>query len=172
MRGRAFAITWHEADTPAMLKTAYQNEREGAIRTRLQGLWLLRSGWTLGTVAEALGVHYRTVQRWVAWYRVGGLTAVQARRMGGVGPTPFLTPEQEAVVAEEVASGRFRTGNEIRAWIAERFGVQYTRGGVYGLLERLRCAPKVPRPVHPKADHAAQEAWKKGDSRKHFKRPG
>jgi transposase len=172
MRGRILAITWQEADTPATLKAAYQREHDGAMRTRLQGLWLLRCGWTMAAVAEALGVHYRTVQRWVAWYRAGGLTTVRAHRMGGVGQIPFLTPAQEAEVAAEVATGRFRTGNEVRAWIAERFGVAYTLGGVYGLLERLRCAPKVPRPVHPKADQAAQDAWKKGDSRKPFGRQG
>jgi len=127
-------------------------------------LWLLRAGWTLGAVAAALGVHYRSVQRWAAWYRVGGVAAVRAHRMGGTGQAPFLTPAQEAAVAAEVETGRFRTGEEIRAWIAARFGVDYTLGGLYSLLERLRCRPKVPRPVHAKADQAAQAAWKKGDS--------
>ncbi|MBI2320532.1 MAG: winged helix-turn-helix domain-containing protein [Chloroflexi bacterium] len=128
----------------------------------MHGLWLLRDGWRLGEVSEVVGVHYRTVQRWVAWYRVGGLAAVQAHKMGGTGQAPFLTSAQEAEVAAAVATGRFRTGEELRAWIAERFGVAYTVGGVYSLLERLRCRPKVPRPMHAKADRAAQEAWKKG----------
>ncbi|HVE68193.1 MAG TPA: winged helix-turn-helix domain-containing protein, partial [Solirubrobacteraceae bacterium] len=47
------------------------------------------------------------------------------------------------------------------AWVAERWGVHYTEGGMYALLQRLRCAPKVPRPVHEKADTAAQARWKK-----------
>ena len=54
---------------------------------------------------------------------------------------------------------------EIRAWVQERWGVSYTEGGMYALLGRLRCAPKVPRPVHEKADHLAQARWKKGGSR-------
>lgn len=123
---------------------------------------MLREGRALGEVAAVVGVHYRTVQRWVAWYRAGGVAAVRARKMGGTGQAPFLTPAQEAAVAAEVETGCFRTGEEIRTWIAERFEVSYTLGGVYSLLERLACKRKVPRPVHAKADRAAQEAFKKG----------
>lgn len=149
-----------------MLKAAYQAERDAAVRTRLHGLWLLHEGRSLGEVAEVVGVHYRTVQRWVAWYRTDGVAALRARKMGGTGQAPFLTPEQEAAVAAEVETGRFGTGNEIRAWIAREFGVEYTLGGLYSLLERLGCSPRVPRPVHAKADPAAQEAFQKGGSRK------
>lgn len=113
-----------------------------------------------------MGAHYRSVQRWVAWYRAGGVAAVRARKMGGTGQAPFLRPAQAAAVAAEVETGRLRTGEEIRAWIAARFGVEYTLGGLYSLLERLRCSPKVPRPIHAKADRAQQEAFKKGGSRK------
>ena len=59
---------------------------------------------------------------------------------------------------------------EIRRWVEERWGVSYTEGGMYALLHRLRCAPKVPRPVHEKADHLAQARWKKGGSRKPSRR--
>lgn len=162
--GRPFEVAWGERDTPGALKAAYQAARDAAVRTRLHGLWLLRDGRTLGEVAEVVGVHYRTVQRWVAWYRRGGVAAVRARKMGGTGQAPFLTPEQEAAVAAEVETGRFGTGNEIRSWIAGCFGVEYTLGGLYSLLERLRCSPKVPRPVHAKGDRAQQAVFKKGGS--------
>jgi transposase len=133
-------------------------------------LWLLRSGRTLGEVAAVVGVHYRTVQRWAAWYRAGGVAAIRTRKMGGKGQAPFLTAAQEAEVAAEVETGRFRTGEQIRAWIAARFGVAYTLGGLYGLLARLRCRPKIPRPLHAKADQTAQAAWKKGASRARWRR--
>ena len=53
---------------------------------------------------------------------------------------------------------------QLRDWIARQYGASYTLGGVYSLLQRLKCAPKVPRPVHAKADPELQEAWKKGVS--------
>ena len=161
-RGRPFEVEWQEQDTAEALRAAARRERDGRARERLQGLWLLRTGRSLEEVAAVLGVHYRTVQRWVAWYRAGGLAPLRERRPGGAGPAPRLSPAQERRLAEEVASGAFRTASAIRDWIAAEFGVEYRVGGVYSLLDRLRCAPKVPRPLHVKADLAEQARWKKG----------
>ncbi len=166
MRGKPFVVAWREGDTPEALKAAYQKERESQVRTRLHGLWLLRSGWPLGTVAEALGSHYRSVQRWVAWYREGGVSLIRSHKMGGRGQQPFLSPEAQEQVAEVVATGRFRTSGEIRDWIAREYEANYTVDGVYSLLRWLKCAPKVPRPFHVKADIEAQQAWKKGGSKR------
>jgi transposase len=69
----------------------------------------------------------------------------------------------EERVAEEIASGRFRTAAEIREWIATAYHVNYQIGGIYTLVARLECRLKVPRPIHPRSDLAQQEAWKKGD---------
>jgi transposase len=166
MKGRPFEVDWRETDSPEALKAAYQRERDPQVRTRLHGLWLLRCGWRLDRVAEVVGAHYRSVQRWVAWYRKGGLAEVQKHRLGGQGPMPFLSPEVERQVSDEVAEGRFRTAGEIRDWIAEQYEASYTMGGIYTLLKRLKCSPKVPRPVHTKTDREAQAAWKKGDYNK------
>ena len=117
-----------------------------------------------------LGVHERTVTRWLAWYRAGGLAAVEGRHAGGQGAPSFLTAAQREELAAEVATGRFRTAAQIRAWVEERWGVAYTEGGMYALLGRLGCGPKVPRPVHAKADQRAQARWKKGGSRRPSRR--
>ncbi len=172
MRGRAFEMTWPEEDTSEALKAAYQGERDIELRTRLHGLWLLRSGWRLPSVAAAVGVHYRTVQRWVGWYREGGVAKVLSHKMGGKGQEPFLTDEAQEQVAQEVGTGRFRTAGEIRDWIAEQYGVTYKVGGIYSLMRRLRCAPKVPRPVHAKANQEQQASWKKGGSDKLLRKLG
>jgi transposase len=162
MAGIRVQIAWEEQDTPEALRGRYRNEEEGEVRSRLHALWLLRTGWNMEQVAEIVGVHYRTVQRWVGWYRHGGVAEVCVHHSGGQGQPAWLTPEQEAAVAEEAAKGAFTTAAEARRWVAEQFGVTYRPKGIYGLLRRVRCRPKVPRPVHTKADLAAQEAWKKG----------
>ena len=164
-RGRPFVVAWADEDTEEALRTAFREEQRADVRDRLHALWLLRSGERrLAEVATVLGVQYRTVQRWVGWYREGGLAAIRSHRMGGVGQTPWLTPEEQEEVAREVATGRFRNAAAIGTWIAEQYGVTYREGGLYDLLERLRCKPKVPRPLHAQANPEAQEAWKKGDS--------
>ena len=162
-RGRPFVVAWRDEDTEEALRTAYRAERDPALRQRVQALWLLRGDTRLvGEVASVIGVEYRTVQRWVGWYRTGGLAAVRSHRLGGPGQPPRLTPEQQEQVAKEVETGRFRSAATIRVWITETFGVTYSEGGMYTLLARLRCAPKVPRPLHTKANLEDQEAWKKG----------
>ena len=172
MRGRPFEVAWGEEDATEALKAAYRRERDVELRTRLHGLWLLRSGRRLSSVAATVGVHYRTVQTWVGWYREGGVREVVSHRMGGKGQEPFLGDDDQVEVAEEVATGRFRTAGEIREWIAEQYGVTYTMGGIYSLMRRLRCSPKVPRPVHAKADQEQQASWKKGGSNKPSPKPG
>ena len=171
MRGRPFEVTWREEDTTEALKAAYRRERDIELRTRLHGLWLLRSGRRLSSVAAAGGVHYRTVQTWVAWYREGGVPKVLSHRMGGKGQEPFLTDEAEEQVAEEVATGRFRTAAEIRDWIAEQYRVIYKTGSIYSLMSRLKCTPKIPRPMHAKADQEQQACWKKEGSSRLLHRP-
>ena len=171
MRGRPFEVAWREEDTTEALKAAYRGERDIELRTRLHGLWLLRSGWRLSSVAGTVGVHYRTVQTWVGWYREGGLPNVVSHKMGGKGREPFLPYEAQEQVAEEVSAGRFRTGGEIRDWIAEEYGVTYKIGGIYSLMSRIKCAPKVPRPIHEKADPEQQASWKKGGFARPLQKP-
>jgi transposase len=170
--GRAFVVAWQEEDTEEAVRAAYRAERDVVVRQRLHALWLLRSGdRRMDEVAGLVGANYRTVQRWVAWYRDGGLDAIRTHRMGGYGQTSRLTEEQQEQLAAEVATGRFRNAVAIRAWVAETFGVTYTEGGMYSLLERLRCNPKVPRPLHQKANLDDQEAWKRGDFETRSARP-
>ena len=167
MHGRPFEVTWRESDTPEALKSAYQRERDPEVRTRLHGLWLLRCGWHLGRVAEAMGTHYRSVQRWVAWYRQGGLPEVMRHKMGGPGRQPLLRLEEEIQVSDAVARGRFRTVWEIREWIAQQYGASYTLGGVYNLLKRLKCSPKVRSLVRAKTTRQVRATWKKGKGTRH-----
>jgi transposase len=163
-RGRKLTVAWAAGDDAARLYARYRHERRPDVRPRLHGLWLVRTGKTTREASEVLGVDERTVQRWLAWYRAGGLAPLEGRHAGSQGAPSFLTPEQKHELAEEVATGRFRTAAEIRRWVAERWDVRYTEGGMYALLARLRCAPKVPRPIHEQADQLAQARWKKGGS--------
>lgn len=160
--GRRLVVRWQEQDSVAALQARSLREAVGEVRTRLQALWRLRQGASVKETAETVGVHYRTVQRWLGDYRRGGVAAVTARRSGGHGLPARLSVEQEAALRAEAATGKFHTAAEVREWVAAQFGVEYGPGGIYSVLARLKVHPKVPRPVNPKADPAAQAAWKKG----------
>ena len=137
MIGRPLRIDWHKRDTPESLKEAYQSQTDIHIRTRVHLLWLVRSGWQITAVAEAVGTHYRSAQRWIEWYRDGGLDEVVSRKMGGVGQPRFLSDDQESGLVSEVGSGRFRTAGEIADWIESEYGVRFKGNSIYSVLERL-----------------------------------
>ena len=80
---------------------------------------------------------------------------MRARRLGGHGQPAKRSAAAQAAVAAVVATGRFRTAAEIGDGSADVSGVRYRPGGLASLLDRLRCAPTVPRPVHEQADLAA-----------------
>ena len=153
-------MAWHKEDTEERLTHLYKEEKDDKMRTRLHALSLLRRGYRATEVVSLLRISYSTVLRWLQWYRNGGIQEVLSHRQGGRGKECFLDDEQREVLQTEVARGIFRTANEIREWIAERFSVAYARRSVYGLLQRLGCSPKVARPRHEKTDVEAQKHWK------------
>src|SRR5215216_2098680 len=127
-RGRKLTVAWAEADDAAGLYERYRRERRPDVRPRLHALWLVRTEHTTREAAGVLGVDERTVQRWLGWYRAGGLAPLEGRHAGSQGAPSFLTAEQKVELAEEVATGRFRTAAEIRAWVQECWGGELHRG--------------------------------------------
>lgn len=159
---RRVQVEWQEdADG---LKRLYLAEKDHQHRTRLQALWHLRQGRTVGEVADLVGQHPRTIQDWVAWYRRGGLAEVRRHRHGGHGGTkPRLTRAQQEELKTLSEQGRIRTVWDGVHWAQEQ-GVSYTYWGMRHVYERLKLKNKVPRPRNPKASAEEQEAWKKGGS--------
>jgi transposase len=165
MRGRRVVIEWQ--DDEAGLYRRYRAEPDAEVRTRWHALWLIRQGRTATAAAALVGVERRSVQRWLGWYRQGGPAAVARHRRGGrQGRAAWLTPAQQAAVTAETAQGTIRTVGEAVAWVAQQFGVTYTYWGMRSLLHRRQIGRKVPRPLAVKASIEAQEAWKKGGSRR------
>jgi len=157
--GQRLQLEWHE--TADQLQLFYRWERNPHRKIRLQALWHLCRGTCLQAVADLIGVSYRTLQYWIAWYRAGGLAEVLRRIPGqGRGPTAKLTPVRQRALAAKVALGVFRTIWDAIQWVTDRWGIMYTYSGLHACLQRLKCAPKVPRPQSVKADPKRQQWWK------------
>jgi transcriptional antiterminator len=64
-------------DTGSELKIIMSQQRTVTNRQKVQALYLLKSGLSqsMTDVAEVLGVHRITVQRWFKQYREGGLSS-------------------------------------------------------------------------------------------------
>lgn len=158
--GRPLKISWQDDETALFQK--YRAEKQPDLKPRLHALWLLRQGHALVETARVLGVHYTSVQQWVAWYHQGGVAEVLVHRKMGQGQPPWLTPEQQAQLRNQVAQGQFRTARAAVQWVKETFGVEYKLKGMYSLLKRLKGKKKVPRPLATNTSQKAQEEWKKG----------
>ena len=79
--GRRWQCDWQHSEEELFL--AYRQAATTRMLPRLHALWQLRRGCSLTEVATLIGVTYRTVQTWVAWYRQGGLAEVTRHQQGG-----------------------------------------------------------------------------------------
>ena len=136
MRGRKLRINWKEEGK--ILQELYRKESDPETRRRLHAIWLLRQGDKISRVAWLMGVHLRTLNRWLSWYREGGIDELKARRRGNPrGRPPMLSQEQLARLEEELRKGTLTTTWEAIAWVSENFGVNYSYWGMYYLLRRI-----------------------------------
>ena len=160
MRGKTLQVDWQQDETA--LKAAYQSEQNATIKPRLHLLWLVRQGHLVSQAAPLIGVHYRTAQEWIAWYKQGGLDQVRSRRRGGTGRQPRLNTEQKEVLKVRAGTEGFVSVKEGVRFVQEQFGVLYTESGMNKVFCALSLRKKVPRPRNAKASQEVQENFKRG----------
>ena len=119
--------------------------------------------------AEQIGATVRTVQRWVAEARKGGLKALKAKLHPG--RKPRLNKVQKAKLTRELLRGAKALGFGTDLWTAPRvgqvihrlFGVRYHREYVPKLLRALGWTPQKPESRAYERDEKAIAAWQKKD---------
>ena len=150
--------------------------RDARAARRMLALALVLEGASREVAARAAGMDRQTLRDWVHRYNEEGLAGLHDRRRPG--PRPRLSPEQEAELATAVERGpdpdrdgvvRWRRA-DLRALIEARFAIRLHERTVGKVLRRLGFARLSVRPKHPKADEAAQEAFKKASPRWYARR--
>src|SRR4051794_31100923 len=141
--------------------------RDTAASRRMLALALVLEGASREEAARAAGMDRQTLRDWVHRYNEEGLAGLRDRPRSG--RRPRLSPEQQAELAAAVGRGadphpggvvRWR-GVALQALIEARFAVRLHERTVGRVLRRLGFTRLSVRPRHPKADEAAQEAFKK-----------
>jgi transposase len=133
---------------------------------KFRALALAAEGRAAEAIASALGCCARSVQKWVARYNAGGVEALGRRP--GQGRKPKFPAAEHARLRARIEAGPTPEdgvcafhGPDVRRIVRDEFGVALSEQAVYDLLHRLGLSSLMPRPVHRKADPAAQEAFKK-----------
>ena len=162
----AIAITRQDMAT-AELRAASGKAPSAPAARRMLAIALVLKGVDRKTAAETCGMDRQTLRDWVHRYNAEGVAGLTDRRSPG--PPPRLTPEQKTALAARVEAGpdpkrdgvvRWRR-LDLKRWLETEFGVVMHERTVGKQLRGLGYRRLVPRPRHPKADEAAQEAFKK-----------
>jgi transposase len=163
MRGRkASQIEGIERYDFDKLANTEGNARE---RRRFLAFAHIREGKTFTETAIAIRVELRTLMNWIQRFKTEGLEGL--RDKPGRGAKPFLPAECQAAFREAVLElqekkegGRIR-GKDVLELMQKKYGVDPSLRTVYDTLKRSKLVWITGRSIHPKADVAAQEAFKK-----------
>ena len=133
---------------------------------RARAIAMVLRGVSRTEVGRAQGVGVQTVRDWVILYNRGGVDGLRPLPRGG--SRCRLSEEQQETVRKWVEAGpqpedeapsRFRLSDIVKR-IKAVFGIQYSLEGVRQLLLRLGFRHVSPRPLHPKAELAAQDDFR------------
>ena len=164
------AITRRELSAVDLRREAVRC-RDAAASRRMLALALVLEGSSREDAARHAGMDRQTLRDWVHRYNAEGLPGLSDRCRPG--PRPRLSPEQEAELVTAVEQGpdpdrdgvvRWRRV-DLQALIETRFAIRLHERTVGKVLRRLGFTRLSVRPRHPKADEAAQEAFKKASPR-------
>jgi transposase len=124
---------------------------------------LLALGWEAGDVAEAVGLSRGSVYRRKAEYLDEGEEALRSTGWGGRRNEVLGEAEEAEFVAhfEQAArAGEMVTAAAMATELTRRAGRPASEATLYRILARHGWRKVVPRPRHPEADPARQEAFK------------
>lgn len=158
-------------DKPTVARLADRLKRAGsqAEYQRIQCV-LIRAtlGSSAAQIARLLGWSTATVHVLHSRWANEGDAIFDLRGRGGR-RHQYLSPEQEqellAPFVERAQAGGMLTVGEIQQAYQEQSGKSVAPSTIYRLLDRHGWRKVVPRPRHPKADEAAQAAFKETSAR-------
>jgi transposase len=158
--------------TPAQLRAAAGRTRDGRAARRMLAIALVLEGVARTTAATTCGMDRQTLRDWVHRYNAEGLAGLANR--ASPSRRSRLSPEQKAELAAWVEAGPDPERDGVVRWrrkdlqrrIKAAFGEEMHERTVGKQLAALGYRRLVPRPKHPKADAAAQQAFKKTSPRR------
>jgi transposase len=164
--GTAVQITRADHSSGA-LRALASKCREGAQVRRLLALAMVLDGHPRSQAASSNGMDRQTLRDWVHRYNQEGVEGLETRPIPG--RPPSLTEQQMAELYELAVKGPDLATDKLVRWrcidllavVKRRFSVEVHESTIGKWLHQLGLTRLQPRPVHPKKDPKAEEAFKK-----------
>ena len=155
----------HTADD---LRRLARRERNRRAALRMLALAHAMEGMTRAEAARLVGMERQALRDAVIRYNAEGLAGLHDRPKPG--RTPRLTEGEQAALRAVILRGPNRAcdgGGDwtlpmLCRWLESHFGKTMHPGSLSRVVRRLNLSRQKTRPLHPKANAAAQVAFKKG----------
>ena len=140
-----------------------KQERNATVKERLTYISMYANGITKRDIAKMVGRTKETVGTWINKYFEGGIEAIQDNRGGD--NKSFLTDIQKQEIKHIITNTYPIVYKGWDGWIIvelikSKYGVTYTRGGVYALMKSLGITHKIATKIDPKKSEEKIATWK------------
>jgi len=140
-----------------------KQERNPIVKERLTYVSMYANGITKRDIAKMVGRTKETVGTWINKYFKDGIEAIQDNRGGD--HKSFLTNENKEELKLIITNTypivfKGWDGKIIVDLIQSKYGVTYTRAGVYALMKSLNITHKIATKIDPKKSEEKIATWK------------
>ena len=151
----------------AELRALARREKNGRVASRMVAIAHALDGMKLVVAAELAGMDRQTLRDWVIRYNDHGLAGLSDLPKGH--NPEKLTDEEKAILKDKILQTPDPAKDGVCSWriadlcafVETRFEKQVSLSGMWGMLKRMGLSHQKTRPVHPKSDRDAQDAFKK-----------
>src|ERR687894_1615768 len=112
-----------------------RHAQDRRVFQRLSAVLWSDDGRSREEIAELVGVSTRQVGQWLRIFRNKGLDELCALHYQG--DPGRLRPAQAERLKQEIATGVFHNAEQVRTWVHDTLGVDYSISGIKDLLRRI-----------------------------------
>ena len=145
----------------ADLKQRFRTATDWRDKERLQvALWSTSGQHTLEQLAHLAGRARSTIQIWLDHFEAGGVEGLLQREAPPGLTSPLAEPKVQQQLKEGLKAGRWRTAEQVAAWLQEAHGIKRAAKSIYRWLGKAGGALRVPRPCHVQQNPSATAAFR------------
>ena len=155
-----FKLTVQSA-VKAELEKRFKTTDDVRQRQRLQAVLLATTGrHGYRDIARIVGCATSTFALWLNRFLAGGIEGLLRRESPPGLSSPLAEPPMQQQLKEGLKVGRWRTAEQVAAWLWEAHGIKRAAKSLYRWLGKAGGALRVPRPCHVQQNPLASAAFR------------